>query len=125
MRVVLADEPAAAGEARRAATGFAREQGAAAALTGDIALAVSEAVTKMLALSDGESRAAAVVLAAERDGDDLRVVVSHDGAPVTRGRAGPGFELGLAIIGQVSQSSEVRTRDAGGFEICMTFALAG
>ena len=123
MRLILPVETAAASAARHAVRQFARMHGAAEATTADIALAVSEAVSNVIAHArDEASQAGAVILAAERDGDALRVLVRDHG--VTRHGAGLGSGLGLATIGQVAQSLEVRIDETGGAEMRMKFQLA-
>ncbi|MDP9277083.1 MAG: ATP-binding protein, partial [Actinomycetota bacterium] len=88
----------------------------------DIALAVSEAVTNVIAHAHDQASPGAVILAAERDGDALRVLVRDHG--VTRRAAALGAGLGLATIGQVAQSLEVRIDETGGAELRMKFQLA-
>ncbi len=122
MRLILPVETAAASAARHAVRQFAREHGAADATTADIALAVSEAVTNVIAHAHDQASPGAVILAAERDGDALRVLVRDHG--VTRRATGLGSGLGLATIGQVAQSLEVRIDETGGAELRMKFQLA-
>lgn len=125
IRVILAAEPLAVLQAGHAVTALASEQSVAAARAADIALAVSEAVAYLLVHADDEVlESGAIVLAAERDRDALHVVVREDGPGVKRRAARMGFGAGLATIGKIARSLEVRTAEGGRSEICMTFALA-
>ena len=56
-------------------------------------------------------------------GDELRFLVSDDGPGVTPRADSPGLGLGLALIARVASAMEIRTRERGGAEICMRFAL--
>ena len=70
------------------------------------------------------SEARAILLAAERDREAMRVVVREEGPGEKRRTARQGFGAGLATISQIAQSLQVRTADGGRPEISMTFTLA-
>ena len=126
LRVVLVAEPAAAGLARRAVTRFARAHGAGASLLGDIQLAITEAVANAVVHAYREPAIPGhVTIAAERDGETLRLLVSDCGPGIAPRVDSPGLGLGLAIIGRLTQSLDVRDGAQGGAELHMTFALAG
>ena len=124
MRLTLNARPESARQARLAATTFAREQGALNGTVADIALAISEAVTNVVlhAYRDrgGIGR---VTVEGGRDGDELRFLVSDDGPGVIPRGDSPGLGLGLALIARLASAMEIRTRESGGAEICMRFAL--
>jgi serine/threonine-protein kinase RsbW len=125
MRLILDARPESAGQARLAATTFAREHGAINGTVGDIALAITEAVTNVVlhAYRD-RSEVGRVTIEAGRDGNELRFLVCDDGPGVTPRADSPGLGLGLALIARVAAAMEIRTRESGGAEICMRFLLA-
>jgi len=113
-------------QASYAVIALASEQEVAAARTAEIARAVSEAITYVLVHADAEVwESGAILLAAEHDQDALRVVISEEGTGQKRRTARQGFGAGLATIGKIAHSLQVRTAKDGHFEISMTFALAG
>lgn len=124
LRITLPAEPAAAALARQAVTRFARAQGAINGTVADVALAVSEAVTNAVlhAYRDRPAPGELTVLGTRR-GDELEVLVCDEGDGVTPRVDSPGLGVGLAIIGRLARSMEVRQRSGGGAEICMRFAL--
>ena len=124
LRITLPAEPAAAALARQAVTRFARAHGAINGTVADMALAVSEAVTNAIlhAYRDRPVVGELVVLG-QRDGNELRILVCDTGDGVSPRVDSPGLGLGLAIIGRLARSMEVRERPGGGAEICMRFAL--
>ena len=124
LRLDLLAEPRAAGAARRAVTEFAIGAGAIDGLAGDVALAVSEAVTNVVmhAYRD-RATAGRVRIVAERVRQELVVTIADDGDGVRPRRDSPGLGLGLAIIARVTHTVEVEPRPTGGAELRMRFLL--
>lgn len=124
LQLMLVAEPLAAAHARHAARDFARKHGASDQTVEDIALAVSEAVTNA-AVHGYRDRPAPgdVTVSIRRDGHDLVVLVCDDGVGVSPRPDTPGLGLGLALIGQLSDSLEIRDRRGGGAELSMRFRL--
>jgi anti-sigma regulatory factor (Ser/Thr protein kinase) len=95
-------------------------------LTERIRLAVTEACTNcVLHAYDTSAHAATYVLDARLDQHVMRVVVCDRGAGVNHGqqseRDSPG--LGLGLIEELADSSDVSARPGGGTRVAMRFAL--
>ncbi|MEP6953199.1 MAG: ATP-binding protein [Solirubrobacteraceae bacterium] len=124
LQFVFVAEPLAAVHARHAASDFARKHGAADQTVGDIALAVSEAVTNAVVHGYRDRPAPGdITMSIRRDGHHLVVMVCDDGVGVSPRRDSPGLGLGLALIGQLSDSLQIRDRREGGAELSMRFRL--
>ena len=124
MRLILDARPESVSHARVAATRFARDHGAVNGTVSDIALAISEAVTNVVLHAYRDRNGVGpVTIEGGRDGDELRFLVSDDGPGVVPRTDSPGLGLGLAVIARVASAMEIRTRESGGAEICMRFAL--
>ncbi len=122
--LTLPAEPAAAALARQAVTRYAVAQGAINGTVAAIALAVSEAVTNAILHAYRDRPVAGeLTVIGEREGDELRLLVRDLGDGVRPRVDSPGLGLGLAIIGRVTRSLEVREAPGGGAEIRMSFAL--
>lgn len=124
LQLVFAAEPMAAVRARHAATDFARKQGAAGRALDDIALAVSEAVTNAVVHAYRDRPAPGdITVSIRRDGHHLVVSVCDDGVGISPRRDSPGLGLGLALIGQLSESLQIRARRGGGTELSMRLRM--
>jgi anti-sigma regulatory factor (Ser/Thr protein kinase) len=125
LHLELPAEPAMAGEARAAVREFAATHGAVDATVADIALAVSEAVSNVVnhAYRDDDGTGQ-VLLEADREGDQIAVVVSDEGSGMTPRIDTPGLGLGLPMIASLADVLEVRVRPGGGTEVHMRFDLA-
>jgi anti-sigma regulatory factor (Ser/Thr protein kinase) len=126
MRLAHAADPEAARTMRHAVADFAAEHGAAHRLAMDIALAVSEAVTNVIVHAYRDAHQPGVVIvAAERDGGFLHVLVSDEGTGMRPRTDSPGIGAGLPLIERIAQSLIVSTADGnGGADVRMTFDLA-
>jgi anti-sigma regulatory factor (Ser/Thr protein kinase) len=120
--------PEAIGRARRAVQDFACLCGARDDAAKRVALAVSEACTNVVLHAyleheqPGEFHVAAEIV--EDDGDGaLRVTVTDDGRGMRPHLDSPGAGLGMPIIAQTADVFEVRSRAAGGTELCMRFRI--
>ena len=90
----------------------------------DIALAVSEAVTNAVVHGYRDRPTPGdITMSIRRDGHYLVVLVCDDGVGVSPRRDSPGLGLGLALIGQLSESLQIRDRRGGGAEVSMRFRL--
>jgi serine/threonine-protein kinase RsbW len=128
LRLALPAEPQVAASARAAVRDFAATHGAVEATVADIALAVSEAVSNVVHHAyHGTDAPGEVVLEADRDGDQICVVVADAGGGMAPGVDGPGLSpglgLGLPMIASLADVLEVRVRPQGGTEVEMRFNL--
>jgi serine/threonine-protein kinase RsbW len=125
LRLALPAEPEVAGQARAAVREFAAAHGALDQTVSDIALAVSEAVANVVhhAYRDGSPRGE-VVLEADRDGDQIAIVISDAGDGIAPHVDAPGLGLGLPMIASLADVLEVRVRPGGGTQVHMRFRLA-
>jgi serine/threonine-protein kinase RsbW len=124
LRLALPAEPQVAASARAAVRDFAATHGAVEATVADIALAVSEAVSNVVHHAyHGTDVPGEVVLEADRDGDQICVVVADAGGGMAPGVDGPGLGLGLPMIASLADVLEVRVRPQGGTEVEMRFNL--
>lgn len=124
MRVTLIAESGSIGSIRHAATAFARAQGAIDGTVADIALAVTEAVSNVVVHAYRDRvTPGSVTVRGDRVDHELRFIVTDDGKGVVPRADSPGLGLGLAIIGRLARTLEIRAGAAGGAEICMTFGL--
>ena len=112
-------QPANVGDLRTAVVEFARELGFQD--TGQIALAVSEAITNVVIHAYVEADVGDVrVVACDRP-DRLVVVVRDYGAGMLPRADSPGLGLGLPLISQMTQSFEVHQPPEGGTVLAMRF----
>ena len=124
LHLMFVAEPLAAVRARHAATDFARKHGAADQTVDDIALAVSEAVTNAVVHGYRDRPTPGdITMSIRRDGHYLVVLVCDDGVGISPRRDSPGLGIGLALIGQLTESLQIRDRHGGGAELSMRFRL--
>jgi stage II sporulation protein AB (anti-sigma F factor) len=111
--------------ARRAVLAWAGPHVEDPAQLGDIALAVTEATTNAVlhAYRDADA-AGAVMIEAQRLDEFLCLYVRDEGSGPAPRVDSPGLGLGLGLIAQVSDGSDVRSPETGGTEIVMRFNLA-
>ena len=115
---------ASVAEARSAVTEFAQSAGATADALAAVSLAVSEAVTNAVlhAYLDRETPGT-VEVRADREDEQVVVVVADQGRGMLPRTDSPGRGTGQPLIAQMTQSLEVHDRQGGGTEIRMAFAL--
>jgi stage II sporulation protein AB (anti-sigma F factor) len=115
----------APGRARHAVSEYARRCGMRDGPLGALALCVSEAVTNAVLHAYNSDRAAGRVrVHAEcHPPEHVRVRVRDEGSGLAPRLDSPGIGLGLPIIAQMADSSEIRVPEDGGTEVCMRFRL--
>jgi anti-sigma regulatory factor (Ser/Thr protein kinase) len=119
--IELPAEPASVPKARRAVAEIARDFGAE---PGDVALAVSEAVTNAVTHGYRDGRGGRVMVEVADEGDRLRVDISDRGVGMSPNPTSQGLGMGLAVIGKIA--STVRIEDIEpGVRISMVFERAG
>lgn len=113
--------PVAVAALRRQASAFAASHGADERLAGDVALAVSEAVTNAVKYAYGSNKEGRVQLAASVAGGWLEIRVADRGRGFQPGQSN-GLGLGLALIADLAAEMTV-LQGPEGTEIQMRFAL--
>jgi serine/threonine-protein kinase RsbW len=115
----------APGHARHAVSDYARRCGMRDRPLGALALCVTEAVTNaVLHAYRSDPAAGRVRVHAECEPPEhVRVMVRDDGSGLAPRVDSPGIGLGLPIIAQMADSSEIRVPHDGGTEVCMRFRL--
>ncbi|WP_205699134.1 ATP-binding protein [Conexibacter sp. SYSU D00693] len=111
--------------ARHAALEFADQCGVPEEVTRAVALATTEAVTNAVVHAYREGRRGAVSVEATCDERRLVVTVRDEGGGLRPRIDSPGLGLGLGLIAQVADETDIRTPPSGGTEVVMTFRLAG
>ena len=116
----------APGRARHAVSDYARRCGMHERPLGALALCVSEAVTNaVLHAYRSDGAAGRVHVRAEcHPPEHVRVRVRDEGSGLAPRLDSPGIGLGLPIIAQMADASEIRVPPDGGTEVCMRFRLA-
>jgi anti-sigma regulatory factor (Ser/Thr protein kinase) len=109
-------------QARRAVIDWAQRYVDDRAVLSDIALAVTEAATNVVlhAYRDREEPGT-LTIEVERNGDHVCVYVRDEGTGLTPRVDSPGLGLGLGLIAQVADSTDVRAPETGGTEVVMRF----
>ncbi len=109
---------------RRAVVAFARANGASAERREDIALAVSEALTAVVATPDGGAPEGVVVVDAHIVERSLEVVVCDDGgrAEARDNDDGAGLGFGLVVIVHLADAFAIEDATPGR-RVRMTFTL--
>lgn len=116
---------ASVAEARSAVGAFAESAGATPHALAAVSLAVSEAVTNaVLHAYLDRDEPGPVEVRARREAETVVVEVADEGRGMLPRTDSPGLGLGLPLIAQMTESLEVHSRDGGGTEIRMAFALA-
>jgi serine/threonine-protein kinase RsbW len=115
----------APGHARHAVSDYARRCGMRDRPLGALALCVTEAVTNAVLHAYRSTREAGRVrvLAECHPPEHVRIVVRDDGSGLAPRIDSPGIGLGLPIIAQMAEASEIRVPQNGGTEVCMSFRL--
>jgi stage II sporulation protein AB (anti-sigma F factor) len=110
---------------RRHVREYALGSGLCADRVADLTLAVSEIVANAVvhAYRDG-SDGTITVLAEPSAGGGLRVKIADDGMGLSPRTDSPGAGLGLVIAGNIADRLEIDRPEAGGTEVCLTFAAA-
>ena len=118
-------QPESVPDARRVATGWARELGAGADRLADIALAISEACTNAVIHAYAGEQPGSFRVRVERAQGHLRVLVTDWGHGMRPRTDSPGLGLGLPVIARLATSLEVRSGEgAAGTTLVMAFGLS-
>lgn len=114
-------EPRFVAPARQAVTSLARRAGMDAQDVGDLAIAVSEAITNGVM----HARATFVDVAAEATDESLTVTITDDGVGMRPRLDSPGLGLGLTLMGRLCARVNVGPGPGGvGTSVRMSFTLA-
>jgi anti-sigma regulatory factor (Ser/Thr protein kinase) len=128
LSLVLPAAPEGVPRARAAVTDLCERLGLDAGQAADIRLAVTEACTNCVLHSGGNGDGvgdATFVLDAHVEQGDLVIVVRDFGGGLLRAPAGSaGLGLGMRLIEQLAESSEVSSRPGGGTRVAMRFNVA-
>ncbi len=110
--------------ARNAAAGFVRELGVEESVARAVALAVTEACSNVVvhAYREQEEQGNMTVVIAKLDGS-LCISVLDDGLGIAPRPDSPGLGMGLALISEITDDLELRSRQEGGAEVSMRFDL--
>jgi serine/threonine-protein kinase RsbW/stage II sporulation protein AB (anti-sigma F factor) len=114
------------GQLRQAVTDFASLHGVVEPALGDIALAVSEAVTNTVVHAfRGRTDGTVIASVTVRDSAWIEVCVTDDGSGMAPRDDSPGIGLGLPLIRHLTDQFEHRQpADTVGTELWMRFRLA-
>lgn len=123
VKLVRPSEPATVTALRHRAAAFAAEQGARPELVGDVALAVSEAVTNVVKYAYAGRGEGNVQLSASAESGWLELLISDHGEGFGAGSSDDlGLGLGLAIIARLCDDLKI-VQEGAGTEVKMRFAL--
>jgi anti-sigma regulatory factor (Ser/Thr protein kinase) len=111
--------------ARRAVREFGEAHGAGDDALGNLALAVTEAVTNAVLHAFVERPSGEIVIVAAAEPGELVVSVLDDGRGMQPRPDSPGLGMGLPMIGQLTTSVDIRERAGGGTEVRMRFSAPG
>jgi hypothetical protein len=116
------------GRIRRRVSGYAEHLGADEESVIDIAIAMGEALSRVVYDTDDGAalnghRPRVIVVAEPRPGDRLQVVVRGDWQPFTARNGGFGPGAGLALLARTTEQVEVRADAEGPSEMRLTFRL--
>jgi anti-sigma regulatory factor (Ser/Thr protein kinase) len=115
--------PAAVGQMRRRAVGFAAEMGASDEIAHALALAVSETVSNAVIHAYAGSEPGDVTVRCRAEGERLIVEVADEGMGIAARHDSPGIGQGLALVGALARSLEIGPRaDGPGTIVTMSFA---
>jgi anti-sigma regulatory factor (Ser/Thr protein kinase) len=114
----------APGKGRRVVREFAMSAEPTDHALGSIAVCISEAMTNVVmhAYRDMDSPGQ-IDVEAELEGDSLSVQVSDEGHGLEPRLDSPGLGLGLPLISQFADSSDIASPEQGGTQIIMRFDL--
>jgi serine/threonine-protein kinase RsbW len=125
LSLVFPAAPEGVPRARAAVTDLCERLGLDCERVDDIRLAVTEACTNCVLHSQGDGEGdATFVLDARMDQGALEIVVRDFGGGLLRAPAGSGgLGLGMHLIEQLSESSQVSSRPGGGTRVSMRFPV--
>jgi len=118
--------PESVGQIRRAVAEFARTHGAPEEVVSAVELASSEAMSNAVlhAFVDRDAPGTLTVIA-EREGDEIALVVRDDGSGMRPRPDSPGLGVGLPLMTRITRSLKFTEVPEGGTEVAMRFGLAG
>ena len=114
-------EPASVPVARHSVTHYLQTVDTRDPPLGDIALAVSEAVTNVVHHAYAKGELGEVRVKVRLQPDDVELVVEDDGGGMMPRPDSPGLGLGLPLIATIAERFDTRTDPGGGTRLCMWF----
>ena len=112
-------------QARRVVTDWAQSHLEDRAVISDIALAITEAATNaVLHAYNDHGSAGTIEIEAEAHADHVQLTVRDEGSGLRPRVDSPGLGLGLSLISQVADATDIRTPEDGGTEVMMRFNRA-
>jgi anti-sigma regulatory factor (Ser/Thr protein kinase) len=121
LQLVMPAEPASVPVLRHGASRFATDHGLGREVVGDVALAVSEAVTNAVKYANATGADGVVELSGALRGEWLEVTVRDRGEAFGKESA-DGLGLGLAIIARLCAEMKI-VQEGDGTEVRMRFPL--
>jgi len=122
LSIELEAEPASVAAARRAASDFLRQLGAAADTVSAVEIAVSEAVGNAVCHAYPDEHGP-VQLELAKTGSSCDLVVRDHGRGPRPNPRSEGAGFGLPLMASLSETLQIRAEQGGGTEVRMTFAL--
>lgn len=117
--------PDAVPELRRRAVAFAKANGASEDVAYSVALAVSETVTNAVVHAYAGREPGPVVVRCRVDGEGLVIEVVDEGSGIAARDDSPGIGQGLALVGALARTLEIKSRpDGAGTVVTMSFGAA-
>jgi len=117
--------PDAVPELRRRAVAFAKANGASEDVGYSVALAVSETVTNAVVHAYAGREPGPVVVRCRVDGEGLVIEVVDEGSGIAARDDSPGIGQGLALVGALARTLEIKSRpDGAGTVVTMSFGAA-
>jgi serine/threonine-protein kinase RsbW len=111
--------------ARRAVTDWAESYVEDPEVLGDIALAITEAATNAVVHAYRDlAEPGTVAIEAHASAEHVALVVRDEGSGLAPRVDSPGLGLGLGLIAQVADSTDVRAPEGGGTEVVMRFNVS-
>jgi serine/threonine-protein kinase RsbW len=103
---------------------FAHGQAAAPRTIDALQLAASEAATNVVMHAYRDStKPGTIDVSAERDGRELRVIISDGGSGLRPRTDSPGLGLGLSLIATMADDVVFSSSNTGGAEVRMVFLI--
>ena len=111
-------------EVRRLVSAFASTHGARDGVLGNIALAVSEAITNAVVHGAGRDPERLIEVVADVEDQTLEILIGDDGPGLAADVESDGLGLGLGLIARTASRFDVGAREPRGTQVWMRFELA-